>query len=88
MSPLPPWSSTGKDHPPLTDALELHFLYGHLGGMANWSDRQADRQIDRHTAVAQEVRAVVWQQEGCWFDPRAPPPPVEVCRGVPEQDTT
>jgi len=27
-------------------------------------------------AVAQEViRAVVWQQEGCWFDPRAPPPP-------------
>ncbi|KAG7257211.1 hypothetical protein CRUP_004300 [Coryphaenoides rupestris] len=25
-------------------------------------------------AVAQEVRAVVWQQEGCWFDPRAPPP--------------
>jgi len=22
----------------------------------------------------QEVRAVVWQQEGCWFDPRAPPP--------------
>jgi len=26
-------------------------------------------------AVAQEVRAGVWQQEGCWFDPRAPPPP-------------
>jgi len=26
-------------------------------------------------AVAQEVRGVVWQQEGCWFDPRAPPPP-------------
>jgi len=25
------------------------------------------------TAVAQEVRAVVWQQEGCWFNPRAPP---------------
>jgi len=25
-------------------------------------------------AVAQEVRAVVWQKEGCWFDPRAPPP--------------
>jgi len=25
-------------------------------------------------SVAQEVRAVVWQQEGCWFDPRAPPP--------------
>jgi len=22
-----------------------------------------------------EVRAVVWQQEGCWFDPRASPPP-------------
>jgi len=21
------------------------------------------------------IRAVVWQQEGCWFDPRAPPPP-------------
>jgi len=25
-------------------------------------------------AVAQEVRAVVWRQEGCWFDPQAPPP--------------
>jgi len=24
-------------------------------------------------AVVHEVRAVVWQQEGCWFDPRAPP---------------
>jgi len=24
-------------------------------------------------AVAQEVRAVVWQLEGCWFDPRALP---------------
>jgi len=23
--------------------------------------------------VAQEVRVVVWQQEGCWFDPRTPP---------------
>jgi len=26
-------------------------------------------------AGAQDLRAVVWQQEGCWFDPRAPPPP-------------
>jgi len=25
-------------------------------------------------AVGQEVRAVVWQQEDCWFNPRAPPP--------------
>jgi len=24
-------------------------------------------------AVAQEVRAFVWQQEGHWFDHRAPP---------------
>jgi len=24
-------------------------------------------------ALAQEVRVVVCQQEGCWFDPRAPP---------------
>jgi len=23
--------------------------------------------------IAQEVRAVVWQQEGCWFDPQALP---------------
>jgi len=23
--------------------------------------------------VAQEVRVVVWQREGCWFNPRAPP---------------
>jgi len=30
-------------------------------------------------AVAQEVRAVVWQQEGCWFDPRAPPSSVSRC---------
>jgi len=26
---------------------------------------------DWGAAVAQEVIAVVWQQEGCWFDPRA-----------------
>ena len=31
--------------------------------------------------VAQEVRAVVWQQDGCWFDPR-----LAKCQGVPEQD--
>jgi len=30
-------------------------------------------------AVAQEVRAVVWQQEGCWFDPRALPRYVSRC---------
>jgi len=38
-------------------------------------------------AVAQEVEPDVWQQEGCWFDPRAPPP-LAKCGGVPEQDTT
>jgi len=32
-----------------------------------------------NAAVAQEVRAVVWQQEGCWFDPRAPPSQVSRC---------
>jgi len=30
-------------------------------------------------AVAQEVRVVVWQQEGRWFDPRAPPSYVSRC---------
>jgi len=24
-------------------------------------------------AVAREVSVVVWQQEGCWFDPQDPP---------------
>jgi len=28
---------------------------------------------------------VVWQREGCWFKPRAPPTSYK-CRGVPEQD--
>jgi len=26
--------------------------------------------VDVRAAVAQELRAVVWQQEGCRFDPR------------------
>jgi len=29
--------------------------------------------VEDGQAVAQEVRVVVWQREGCWFDPRAPP---------------
>ena len=35
-------------------------------------------------AVAQELERVVWQQGGCWFDPRCL---LTKCRGVPEQDT-
>jgi len=30
-------------------------------------------------AVAQEVRSLVWQQEGCWFDPWVPPSQVWRC---------
>jgi len=49
-------------------------MYSMYGWMDEWMDA---------TAVAQEVRAVVWQQEGCWFGLR-----LAKCRGVPEQDTT
>jgi len=35
-----------------------------------------------------EVRAVVWQQEGCWLDPRGLLPLLAKCGGVPEQDAT
>jgi len=33
-------------------------------------NRNYIKQIDTWAAVAQEVRSVVWQQEGCWFDTR------------------
>jgi len=34
-------------------------------------------------ALAQEVRAVDWQQEGRWFDPRAPPSQVSLSKTPP-----
>jgi len=37
-------------------------------------DMMVHESANGRVSVAQEVRAVVWQLEGCWFDPRAPPP--------------
>jgi len=43
-----------------------------LVGRGQKNRRKSGFQSGFGAAVAQEVRAVVWQQEGCWLDPRAP----------------
>jgi len=44
------------------------------------------REVSGEASSSGGIRAVVWQREGCWFDPRAPP--IAKRQHVPEQDAT
>jgi len=73
----------GRERRSTTTGLKLGLGFGFTGGLragivkdyfqTNKTKTEASFGGTFGAAVAQEVRAVVWQQEGCWLDPRAPP---------------